>query len=173
MRIPHKSQPPRHKVRQATQGVNHIAPQIGIKRVHGEIASRGILGHVLRKGHHGAPTIGFHIAPKSRYLMRHAARDHRHRAMLNPRWHHAQTRCFGQPGYGFRPGIGGNIDISHRNAQKRIADTTAYEQRPIPCRFQGPAQGLRAGLCQPVPRDPHRATRSASPRKMRAVAPQM
>ena len=173
MRIPHKSQPPRHKVRQATQGVNHIAPQIGIKRVHGEIASRGILGHVLRKGHHGAPTIGVHIAPKSRYLMRHPARDHRHRAMLNPRWHHAQTRCFGQPGYGFRPGIGGNIDISHRNAQKRIADTTAYEQRPIPCRFQGPAQGLCAGLRQPVPRDPHRATRSASPRKMRAVAPQM
>jgi hypothetical protein len=32
---------------------------------------------------------GLYIAAKGRHLMRDAARDHRHRAMLDPRWHHA------------------------------------------------------------------------------------
>jgi len=103
--------------------------------------------------------------------MRNPARDHRHRAVVDAGGHHAKPGGHGDARHGFGFGIGGNINIADRHAQQRIAHAAAHEQRPRPRSFQRGADGLRRFGGDPIARNPH--SRSASPRNMRAVAPQM
>ena len=62
---------------------------------------------------------------------------------------------------------------SDRQAEDRVAHRAADEQRPVPAAGKRGADRLRRGAAPPVAIDPHRAMPSASPCRMRAVAPQM
>ena len=164
---------PRLQIGQAAQRVDDAAISLRIKRVHGEIAPRGVLGDIGGKSHGGVAAIGGDVAAKGCDLMRHALGDHRDSAMFDPGRNNPKPRGFRYIGDDFGQSIGGDINISHSPRHQRIAHAAANKQRAIARRRQRRAKRLRAGLADPIAADLHCAALSAKPRKIRAVAPQM
>jgi hypothetical protein len=172
-RIAHKAHAPCHQVWQAAERVYHLTIGAGIKRIHGEIAPRGIFGQIVRKFDSGMTAMGLHIAPEGCDLKPFACDHHRDRAMFQPRGHGAQPCRLGQRDNRLGPRIGRDIDICDRNAHQRIAHATAHHIGLISGLFQQVQRLLRGRGFSPCAAYAHGPTLSASPRKMRAVAPQI
>ena len=172
-RVADKPHPPRQQVGQAAQRINHRAIGLGIERIHGEIPPRSVFGQRRAEPHHGMAAIGGQITPKAGHLIGQTVGHHRNRAMVDPGRHRAQPRRRSQSDDLFGPGIGGEIDIHHRHPQQGIPDRPPHHQRLMPGHGQHGANTLRLFPVQPGTRQLHRAIRSASPRNIRAVAPQI
>lgn len=153
--------------------IEHLPVGARIKRVHREIAPRRILLNPVREGHDGMAPEGFHIAPEGRNLVRLMPGDHRDGAMLDPGGNSAQARGPGKRHHLFGGRIGRDVDIGHRLAQQGVAHAAPDQKRLMPALFQQGQNLLDMRCLDPRTRDLHGAIRSASARRMRAVAPQM
>ncbi len=120
------------------------------------------------------PSVGFDIAPEGCHLVRDLSGDHRDGAVIQSRRDGAQPARLCQANDHIRGGIGGQVDIGDRSVQQRVAYAAADEKRLMAGFGQQPADALGLGPLDPVPGDArHAANRSARPRRIRAVAPQM
>ena len=171
--IPDKAHAAGQKIGQTAQRVQHGAIGAGIKGVDRQITAGGVLRDIGGKGHGGVAAIGGHIAAKGRHLMRAAPGDDGQRAVVDTGGDHLESGAFGNVRDGFRSRIGAKIKVGHRQTQQRVAHAAADQQGLKPLRGQRGAQGLRAGMVQPIAGDLHHMARSANPRRIRAVAPQM
>ena len=134
----------------------------------------GVVVDLVGKGDHGAAAIGFNIAAKGCDLERNAVFDQGDGAVVDAGGHRLDAGITGQVHHPLGPGIGADIQIRDRRAQQRIAHTAADKQRLVAPRRQHAADPARGRIGQPAVGDAgHPASRSLSPRRMRAVAPQM
>ena len=171
--IPDKAKTARQKVRQTAQRINQLAIRRCVKRIHCEITPRRVIFDAGGKRDGRVAAKGFDIKAECCHLMRDTVRHDSDGAMHNTCRHGFQPRSFGKPHDGGRFGIGGNVHIGDGFAQQRIADAAANQERLESRIGQRGTDGLCLWPCQPVARHPHCASLSASPRRMRAVAPQM
>ena len=106
---------------------------VGIERIDGEIAPRGIVAPFFGKGDRRAPTIGRHIAAQGGDLDRAILEDGGHRAVVDPGGHGADARRPAAIDHGCGQVARGGIDIVGGITQQRVAHAAA-----------DPAQILRA-----------------------------
>jgi len=171
--VAHETDTPGQEVGQPVQRVDHRAMPVGVERVHGEVAALGVLLDLGRERDHGAAAIGFHIAAEGGDFVRHTIGHNRHGAVVNAGRDHFEPRVFRNVRDCFGRRVGGDVDVTNRLVQQGVAHAAADEQRLVTGIFQRQHQGLRARIVQPVARDLHGSIRSANPRRIRAVAPQM
>ena len=155
------------------QGINDVAKSVGIQRVHREITPRRIDFNPLREGDFRAAAIGFEVLAKRRYLVCPPLGQNRHRAMRQPGRNHLEVAQERNVSDLFRRCVGGYINVTYRFIQHRVANAAAHQERTKSGALQGGAQGLGARVLQPLARYFHGFVRSAKPRRIRAVAPQM
>ena len=125
------------------------------------------------KGDGGVAPVGFHVAAEGGDLVRFAVDDDGHGAMVDPGRHHLQRRRLRQRHHRVGPRVGGDVDIGDRQAEERVAHAAADQKRLMPGPGQQVQHLLRRRRLDPLAGDPHAASRSASARRIRAVAPQM
>ena len=103
--------------------------------------------------------------------------DERDGAVVDPGRDGLQPRCLGDLDHAIRARIGGQVEIGDRMTQKGVPHAAADEQRLVPSGLERRRDGAGGLALEPRGRDPwrtrHADRRSASPRRMRAVAPQM
>ena len=173
-RVPDEPHAPRAQIGQPAERVDHRAVGLGIERIHREIAAPRIGLEALAEGDLRVAAIGLDIGAEGRDLVGQAARHHGHGAMRDPRRHRLEPRRLRARHHRFGGRIRGDVDIADRLAEQRVAHAAADEQRPVPRPGQRRADRARLGPVDPRAVEPHaRPARSASPRRIRAVAPQM
>ena len=163
-----------HQIGHAAQRIDDRAAGIGIKRVHGEVAAPGILGEAVRKPHHSVTSIGLHIGAKGRDLVADTLRDQRDGAVVDAGGHRFQARRAGKADDPFGTRIRGDVHIRDVEPEQRVAHAAADDIGLLTRPDQRAQRRLKRLRRQPIRGDPgHVIMRSASPRRIRAVAPQM
>ena len=162
------------QIRKAAERINDIALRIAIKRVHREITTHRIIGNILGKPNDRMASVGFNVSTERRDLERGAIHHQCHRAMINASRNRLDARAFRQSDRLIRRCVSRNIDVIHRHNQQAIAHTAAHRKGLMTGRIEHRKNALGGGVCQPIGGDGvHGLIRSASERKIRAVAPQM
>ena len=170
LRLAHEADAAGQQVGQASERVHHSAIRLGIERVHGEVAPRGVLLQAVREGDDGPPPVRLHVAAEGGDLVGRPVRDHGDRPMRLARGDGFQFRRLRERRHPFGPRIGGDVDVPSVPAHQRIAHAAADVERAVPGILQHRHHGARAGCAKPGALQPH--SRSASCRSIRAVAPQ-
>ena len=173
LRNANKSDMARQNIGQATQRINNLPRCIGIERVHRKVAARGVLADDIGEGDNGVPPVGLDVLAKRRHFMGRAICKHSHCTIDDTRRNNAKPYGFGHVSHCFRQRIRCDINIIDGKTKQRITHASAYKQSAIPGLIQGLQQALRARIRHPVARNLHGDIRSASPRRIRAVAPQI
>ena len=117
--------------------------------------------------------VGLHVTAQRCYLMRNSTRNHGNRAMFDARWNGAKTCRRGDFDNIFGQSIGRNVNVTNSHANNGVAHASAHEKRAMAGRKQSSHQSLRSCSIQPSTRHLHGPNLSASPRRIRAVAPQI
>ena len=156
LRIAHEAQPPREQVWQAPERVHEPPTGLGVERVHGEVAPPGVLGQVVREGHHGVAPVGLHVAAEGRDLVRHAVRDDRDGAVLDARGDRLEPRGLRQRRHALGDRVGRHVHVGHGTAQERVAHAAPHGKRPVPRPRERAEHGLGRGRLEPGAADPER-----------------
>ena len=161
----------------AAKRVQHLARRVGVKRVHGKVAPRGVLRRVVGEGDHRPAPIRRHIAPERGDLKRRAIGDQRDDAMVGAGRMGAEARRLRQAHRLRRRRDDGDVDVLRRAAHQRIAHAAADKERLGSRQRRHHPPGF--GGVEPVRRDTgHARSVSAAIRSARlfsipAVAPQI
>ena len=100
--------------------------------------------------------------------------DQRYGAMINAGRHRFDPSSICQRDCLVRRRVGRDIDVIHRHSQQAVPNASADSEGLMTSRIEHRENALGGGVCQPVGGDGfHGLIRSASDRKIRAVAPQM
>jgi len=155
------------------QRIDHRAIGVGVKRVHGEIAPRGILLDPVRKRDGRMAPMRLDIAAEGGDFVRHMIGDNGHGAVVDAGRHRFQIRRLGQFDHPLGVRIGGNVHVADRGPDQRIAHAAADQKRLMPAALEHRHHALQMRGLDPVAAQLHSAIRSHSARSIRAVAPQM
>ena len=162
------------QIRKAAERINDIALRIAIKRVHREITTHRIVGNILGKPNDRMAPVGFNISAERRDLKRGAIHHQCYCPMIDTCRNRLDACAFRQSDCLIRRRIGRDIDVVNRYAQQAVAHTAAHRKGLMTGRIEHRKNALGGGVCQPIGGDGvHGLIRSASERKIRAVAPQM
>ena len=173
VRVADEAHMPRQRIRRAAKRIEHRAIGCGVKCVHGEIAPARVFLCRVGKGDNRVSSVGVHVAAEGRDLERLAVHDDGHGAVVDPGGHDAKTGLFAQFSDCFGPRVGGDVQIGGTGPDQCVAHAAADEPGLKSGIGQHGADTLGGRVLQPVGRDLHGFIRSASARRMRALAPQM
>ena len=158
----------------AADMVDHLAGQrIGVERVDGEVAPRGVGGPVVGEDDGGAAAVGVEVAAQGGDFDDGARGDRGDGAVGDPGRHGLDPRGLEPADDLLRGEGGGEIEIVGGDPEQGIAHRAADEARPAVLGVERVKQARDAGPVEPVTRiDLHRARRDRLT-SIAAVAPQM